>query len=325
MAKSKVIVAKKIVQRTIILGAGASVPYSLPLAWELMAQSAETIKALIRRYHEGAEGYFRVTDQYLAQGSDLNFALLKSIGDLDDFLSTAEIFRNHLVALNLDDFVRDHPSMTGVVSMLITIALFRAMYRNDNGIWRLKSQFEQGALAPEKDWMRSLVGIMRPIASPENRLAIISFNYDGLLERSMRMYWNGAERRYWPMDECVEFVYPHGCITSLPEQVHPVRRYLESQATNIRVGDNKDDEARTRAKRLILASSKIYMVGFSLSTNNQELLGLGREKMASGFFVQNFQTKDKRLVRILDEAGVPPNCRDDGDMDSLIRHGFFEQ
>ncbi len=249
---------------------------------------------------------------------------MRAMGGVDELDKVARAFSELLVAQNLDDFVRDHPSLTDVVSMLITITLFQKIYSASDGVWQLRSQFTKGGLTPDKDWMRSLVGIIRANASAEHRVAIVSFNYDGLLERSMRMYWGGAERKYPPIEDCVEFVYPHGVMTELPEMVSRSVHFLEEQAQNIRLGENRDDVARERAKTLVAQADRIYSVGFSFSADNRALLGLDDKRLNRNCFVQNFENKDKRLSRILNEAHVPPDRRDDGDMDSLIRHGFFE-
>lgn len=311
--------------RTIIVGAGASVPYQLPLAYDLLKQSIQRITRLVRRAAEGRATHYQINDIYLANSDELNRALIRAMGGANELPRISSTFRDSLVAQNLDDFVRDHPSLTDAISMLIVIALFSKLYVEDDNWFKLSPRFMRGGISPDKDWMRALVGITRPIASAEKKLAIISFNYDGLLERAMRMYWKGSEINYPPMSDCVEFIYPHGKISELPDQVANPVEYLMAQSKNIRLGVHKDEAARARAKDVVERTSRIYIVGFSFSQNNLDLLGLGRQRLSKHCFVQNFQNMDKRLSRILDEAGVHPNHRDDGDMDSLIRHGFFEQ
>lgn len=317
-------ISQKPASRVIIVGAGASIPYKLPLAWELLKSASERVASLRRRAQKGIDENYRVNDSYVANGDDLNRAIMRAMGGVEQLDGVARAFRELLVAQNLDDFVRDHPSLTNVVSMLITVTLFQKIYSASDGVWQLRSQFEKGGLTPDKDWMRSLVGIIRATSSADQKVAVVSFNYDGLLERSMRMYWGGAERKYPPLKECVEFVYPHGVITELPAMVTRSVPYLEEQANSIRLGDNKDDAARERAKALVAQAEKIYSVGFSFSADNRALLGITQSRLRQSFFVQNFEYADKRLTRLLDEAQASPKYRDDGDMDQLIKRGFFE-
>lgn len=172
--------------------------------------------------------------------------------------------------------------------------------------------------------MRQFVGIARPLASANNKLSIISFNYDFLLERSMKLYWAGSETKYDTLDDLVEFIYPHGKFSDLPNEVHNVSQYLLEQSTKILVGRNRDVAAGARARDTIANSTKIFSIGFSFSDSNVELLGLTPEH-AEGLFVQNYNNEDVRLNRKLDQLEHRSKKRDPGDMDKLIRNGFFEQ
>lgn len=195
------------IKRSIIIGAGASFPYGLPLAGKLLQDSTKRILVLDRHRAEISRGPYAPSPYETAKGDELNEGIIRSIKHPLTLATIARSFREHLVQQNLDDFVRDHPSLTDVVSMLITVSLFSAMYARPSVTWELKSSLLKSNLDIEKDWMRRFVGIVRPMASAENKLSIISFNYDSLLERSMRMYWSGSEREYAKMTESVEFIY----------------------------------------------------------------------------------------------------------------------
>jgi hypothetical protein len=252
----------------------------------------------------------------------MNVVLLKSITQPLDLPGVARSFREHLVQQNLDDFVGDHPSLTPTVSMLITVALTSAMYREAEGMWELKPNLRKSALPIETDWMRLLVGVVRQ-KEVKNKLSIISFNYDSLLERSMRMYWSGSEVGYPKIDDAVEFVYPHGKFSELPESILNLDQYLNAQASQLRLGDNHDQSARDRAKTIVNDANKIFSVGFSFSRDNARLLGFHDSEKFRRLYVQNYGGEDIRLQRLLDEQGV--SRIDRGDMNALVKNGFFEQ
>src|ERR1700738_3079009 len=186
-------VVKLRTKRSIIVGAGASLPYGLPLAGSLLRDARKRILDLDDRRVQIARSGFPPDNDEIARGNYMNVALLKSIEQPLSLQSVARAFREQLVQHNLDDFVRDHPSLTPTVSMLITIALISAMYREKDGMWELRSDLRKSSWVLESDWMRLFVGVVRPKATAENKLSIISFNYDSLLERSTRMYWSGSE------------------------------------------------------------------------------------------------------------------------------------
>jgi hypothetical protein len=310
-------------KRAIIVGAGASLPYGLPLAGSLLQDAGNRILDLDDRRVQLARTGFLPDNDDIARNNYMNRALLRSIKAPSHLQKVAGPFREHLVQQNLDDFVRDHPSLTSVVSMLITIALISAMYRPKDGMWELSSDLRKSGLALESDWMRLFVGVVRPMASAENKLHIISFNYDSLLERSMRMYWSGSEIGYAKIDDAVEFIYPNGKFSDLPERLSSLDQYLNTQAEQLRLGNNHDRDARDRAKAIIDDSHRIFSVGFSFSDDNTRLLGLDHPEKFARRRVQNYQYADTRLKRLLDQMGV--TRVDNGDMNALIRNGFFEQ
>ena len=310
-------------KRSIIVGAGASFPYGLPLAGSLLNDARKRILDLDDRRAQIGRSGFRPENDEIARNNYMNLALLKSIEQPLSLERVARSFREHLVQQNLDDFVRDHPSLTSTVSMLITIALISAMYREREGMWEFRSDLKKSGWALESDWMRLFVGVVRPMASAENKLSIISFNYDSLLERSMRMYWSGSEVGYAKVDDAVEFVYPHGRLSDLPERIPSIDQYLTAQAVQLRLGDNHDQKARDRAKTIINDSDRIFSVGFSFSNDNARLLGFDDPEKFRRLHVQNYKNEDIRLQRLLDQQNVARI--DAGDMSALVKNGFFEQ
>lgn len=319
------------IQKVIIVGAGASIPYGFPVARELLETSIQrVVRRLYAQHKKFVDQPFRPYNTpahfhaKVSNGKDIDHAVLTAIGGPAELEKLADAFQHDLVQQNLDEFVRDHPSFTNAVSMLIAVALFEKMYEERNGLWALRNALTKGGKPPHEDWMRSLVGILRPKLSKENRLAVISFNYDALLERSMRMYWPGSETKYAQLADCVAFVYPHGNFTELPDQMPGPVNFLKEQAANLRLGENKDVKVCARAKQLIAEADRIYSVGFSFSADNASLLGLSDEGVMQKCVIQNFDSRDVRLNRLMDSKGVPPEQRDQGDMDALIRHGFFE-
>lgn len=315
-------------RRVIIVGAGASQPYALPLAGRLLTDAVKTIGNIEKRYDQLTTGmgpYNASNARTLIGREDpICGAVLNAIEDPLTPKLVATTFRESLVQQNLDDFVRDHPSLTSVVATLISASLFSSLYKKEKYDWELRSQFRLAGMPLEKDWMRRFVGIVRPLASTNNRLTIISFNYDGLLERSMSMYWPGAETLYAKLNESVSFIYPHGRFTELPNKVSEIEHFIRLQAAQLRVGGNRDEVARKSAKEAIQRATRIFSVGFSCSDNNLKLLGFNYER-ASIAYVQNYNNQDVRLTRKLNAWDHEIQQREDGDMDALVTNGFFEQ
>lgn len=314
--------------RVIIVGAGASFPYSLPLASTLLYDAIDRISSVTKKYKEITTGrrlYSPVNAKISISNADpVGGAVLNAISDPLTPLDVCETFHEHLVHQNLDDFVRDHPSLTGVVAALISASLFAAMYKRKEFYWELRDDLKLAGTSIRNDWMRQFVGVARPLASKDNKLTIISFNYDYLLERSMRKYWHGAETEYPQLDDSVCFIYPHGRFSQLPERVNDPMLFIDEQAKNLRVGASRDEVARANAKEAVKQATGIYAVGFSFSDNNVELLGFDKLR-SSVAYIQNFENRDIRLRRKLHEWGHSNMRQDTGDMNTLVTNGFFEQ
>src|SRR5947199_9759170 len=122
-------------RRSIIVGAGASFPYGLPLAGKLLTDARTQVLELDRRRAEHGRGYHPHDEEIARREQDYNdwdLAVLKCIAPPMTLELVARSFRDHLVQTNLDDFVRDHASLKPVVSMLITVALISSMYRKED-------------------------------------------------------------------------------------------------------------------------------------------------------------------------------------------------
>ena len=312
------------IKRLIIVGAGASFSYGLPLANDLLQRVGDRIARLERVRVDARRKGYQPSSLDISGGDDLDETVLANMIAPLTLELVAKTFREHLVQQNLDDFVRDHPSMTNVVSLLIAVTLFFSMYRKqEGGAWQLRSELRKSVRPIKEDWMRLLVGVVRPKASAENKLSIISFNYDSLLERSMKMYWSGSEFEYAKIEDAVEFVYPHGQFSDLPEHIHNPRDYLTKQAAQLKLGAKRDQVARDRAKAIVGKSNKIFSVGFSFSDDNARLLGFDNPEAFGKLYVQNYKGSDVRLNRLL----VQYNSTrvDEHDMNELVQNGFFEQ
>lgn len=214
---------------------------------------------------------------------------------------------------------------------LIATSLFSQMYSRgkDGGAWELNRKIASPKVTgTEMDWIRLFVGVARALfgdGGGKHKMTIISFNYDMVFEFLLRRYWAVAERTYPAVDECFEFIYPHGSFLHLPNEVVAPRTFLLAQAKNIRLGGSAEEVPKRQAQAAIAAAEKIYSVGFSFAKSNMELLGID----AGGapfykMYIQNYKRDDKRLERVVRERGYQRET-DDGDMTALIRSGFFEQ
>lgn len=321
--------------RTFIIGAGASVPYGLPTGVQLMQRAVNRVTELDHRNTELRSKSFGrdLRPDLISDGA--THALIESYEQSGKTIAqVAETFRDNRVQSNLDDFVHDHPSFSQIAATLIVIELTAAMYQRAGAYWKLRPPFFITGSDYNSDWMRRFVGVLRPLTkSVSAKFAVVSFNYDGILERSIRMFWNRSERSYGSVDELFQFNYPHGRISKLPEAISDsnMKTVIADQARNIRIGANDDPDAITQARKLVRMTFRTYSLGFSFSPGNLELLDLSprndarsdeRTQALLRMRVQNLNFADARLTRTLASLGVLHS--EGGSLIDLTNNGFFE-
>lgn len=243
-----------------ILGAGASAPYDYP-----------TGQGLVRQIVEGSES----GEQYQARNT---------VGFSDDELKAFKEDLRH--AESVDAFLEHRPDYLRIGKFLIAQRLIACEDEDKLSSWQDESKdywypYLREALITEKG------------AFNENRLSVVTFNYDRSLEQYL---FSALKSRYgWSDEEAAEqlsvinFVHVHGTLGALPWQApqnkftRPYRVTQEPQAVletsqSIRiVSDASDDGAEFRfARKLLEEADYIFCLGFGYSQTNVRRLGIVR-------------------------------------------------
>lgn len=306
---------------SIILGAGASRDYDLPTAKEIADHTLVLLKKLSSEHgsgtavtHERADAVAQhdpATAAFLGELADANF-------DLDDF---SALVTSRLMHRSLDDFIRDNPSTSGPIRSIITRRLFEAMYTNVGRRHVLNPKISRQGRPEDADWIRWFVGMLRSYLynrQPDNKVALISFNYDFVFEYSIRKLWEQAEYKFPPIDDCFEFIYPHGRFSSLPLKVEDIRDYIVTQSRQLRIGLEPDQLSVNRAADVVASSEHIYTVGFSFGRTNFDMLKL--KPAVKRMRIQNYEGRDHRLERLVEQFGM---STEHGSATQLVDSGFF--
>lgn len=110
-------------------------------------------------------------------------------------------------------------------------------------------------------------------------IKIITFNYDGVLERVLDKQFSNVEEKFWQYTDYFEIVHPHGCCGNVLDQYDNIWKDLTDWASNIWVVNEPASKlpknvvaARARAQQLIAEAHHIYAAGFSFSRPNCKLL-----------------------------------------------------
>ena len=310
----------------LILGAGTSVVFGMPLGGGLIGQIAAQIGEENRKLYELASSkvrhsYYSILNDTLHNNKGiLKFPIHAAIflKYKDDFKEQKEKLVQLLRYLEgqtsetIDDFIVENPSYAELSKICISAIFLKKLYTlnssiNGNSLIRLgRSQRGFGVrdgnliahdsdltteLWRERNWVHLLINIVRQgvhsgKVTSENKVQIITFNYDVILEHVLDEQFSNTElmqgkdwRNYF------EIIHPHGKCAPWKEDVFKGADLINKWAEGIHV-INQDyvsediQSARNRAKEMIANAREIYAAGFAFAGPNCKMLGLKREALS---------------------------------------------
>lgn len=289
----------------LILGAGASFDFGLPLGGQLI----DIIKkaTLKRQTHKNQWGDLIEVPSIWSPAS-----LQPSVG-LKDAISTLlayqffaardrytqdDLMTNRLEAFELgkaldsqtsdtiDDFISLNPKHSALAKLCIAGAFVEKLFRSEeHGSRAYPGNFGARLCQDGKtrNWIHLLINIARHhyrSAPPAHKIKIITFNYDGVLEHVLAKQFGNVEEKFGDYADYFEIIHPHGYCGHIPDETTDIWKMATAWARNICVVNEPADrvpenvaEARNRAKELIATADHIYAAGFSFSRPNCKLLG----------------------------------------------------
>lgn len=205
-------------------------------------------------------------------------------------LQTLEQLLSDQTSESIDDFIVENPSVADLTKVAIGAMLLRASYvpaTDTLPACRLRA-FQARMTDPpasvKRNWIHLLInivrqGVRRNAVTERNKIQIITFNYDTILEHVLEKQFSNTElgRGHW--SEYFEIVHVHGQFGSMADDLANPAPVARSWGEAICVVNEdkipaKIEAARERAKEMIAAASHIYVAGFAFAGANCRLLGL---------------------------------------------------
>lgn len=305
----------------LIVGAGCSSQFGLPMGGQLLNMLHDQLQQaqqIIRdkNFSNGGVNYYALQVSGFMKAPV--FAALLKRYCFDGHVFLAANFQNLLDRMvelekrlsgqtseTIDDFLVENREFREEVKIGIAAVLLRSMYQQQgNQNWAIIRDLEARSFqikssgAPtfiiERNWIHYLInlvrqGVKRGAVSRENKVKIISFNYDGILEFVLAEQFSNTGGGYPHFSEFFEIVHPHGFMGKPPKKVQNCADLALEWASEIYVVQEGEDDdpivndavvyARQVAANWVANAGKIYSVGFAFAYTNCELLGLNTNKI----------------------------------------------
>ena len=313
-----------------IVGAGCSAPFGVPVGGSLVDDLAKQLAkefnkatgAPANRHPQLISSAVSTASQFPKQFTSFPISLsvystAKEKPHINVEKWTADL--NKLIALEkrlegqtsetIDDFIVENPDYSEITKIGIAWAIFERLYkfkqspnrfiRKDVSARHLNQTVWHDGKSKEieiRNWIHLLINIVRQgiregSVTKENKVRIISFNYDPILEIVLEEQFNNTETEYGPYTDYIEILHPHGVFTDFGTEVTEPARLICSWAKKISVVNENESllpqsvqNQRDAAQERMLQATNIYAAGFAFSKPNCDLLKLQKKPQpASGF------------------------------------------
>lgn len=278
-------------ETVIIIGAGASVPFGLPTGLGILDTFQKAIELEIKEliklesnYHFGGNFPFR---------APISYALFFT-GDVTKNMNPTGAIHKLQEKLNwligqtsdsIDDLIRYNPDEALFLKIGIAHQILSKCFISRNGKY-IPNKFEERIYLKSRNWIHRLINIARSEYDEkkdlinDNKIKIISFNYDGILEYVLEKCWGQVSKDlpYWR--DCFEIFHPHGYFP-IKNEFHDTNLCSEIIEFTKKIAVVKEnqkpqelDTVIDRTRLIIGNCTKIYSIGFAFARSNCELLGI---------------------------------------------------
>lgn len=279
----------------LVLGAGASADFGLPLGDALYDQATSLLSSFVAEWYDKEEkdsfwNYQRAVS--FVQGHKRCSHLLPhvlrnlpngsqqiNIQPIESLLGAMKV----APAYSLDTLALEYPEHTDIFRTLCATLIIEALAKR---ITRDRSgseirQFELRSLSNPKDqstvsnWIHLFCSMARNeiSAGTSSGYGVVSFNYDRLFEKVGGAVWRIPTRTLGDFNSIFDIRYPHGKIHWDTDSRGMTQ--FEVQRSNIIFAHNKPgDYANDGAADLVLQAEKLIFLGFHFSPENISMLRL---------------------------------------------------
>lgn len=348
-------------QKTLlVLGAGSSVDFKLPVGTDLAAQISAALSPENLKFGGIMDAYDAVDTSGLPLARVLMNQYSSKLGELRH--AAAGISRDIGLAGSIDNYLGNNLGnellirigKMAIVERILAAERRSGLFLKDGieGVYtypgspRYASEFLS---IGDGSWIETLLGVIMSGITPDGladlflNIRCMSFNYDRVFEQylshRLQQYWRLSDEDMVSLMQGLQVTRPYGRIGPLPWQEHDGEMPVEfggscslkeaSQAIRTYMEQQKESEFKPFQAQVDWAEQIIFL-GFGFHQQNmvflKQTLGLHNDRRAFGTVKDVSLPNQNAIKRLLMVAGVVPNdsylsgC----DCKSLIRDFQFE-
>lgn len=307
---------------TIVLGAGASADFGMPLGSELYKRALEGLRNLQYEWsvRNRADSFFDYHAMVGFMKADpvrkvfLPYVLSEKDGRSN--INLNRIFRIISVmekapAYSIDTLALEYPEETEFLRTLTAreiISVIEAQIsldenHNEYRIWENRMIPDPTTKSASiANWMHLLLSMIRNSVArqPDQKFNIVSFNYDRIFEKVATAIWNGPSRKIGEFHELFKIYYPHGKIYWEIDQAN--KSSLSIEQSDIIFAHNKPEHFGAEESALAVGqANKLIFLGFHFSPENIQTLELDEYSPGANVIYQNYDNNiglDRRVQEI---------------------------
>lgn len=292
-------------QTTVILGAGASADFDLPLGNALYAAAQGKLQNFQDTWSRETEDrpgwdWGRISNFFWDDPTSLS--IVKFL-EKDNGKSIAPAYgllklMTEAPVPSIDTLAFENSNYLGLCKSLVASIIIErireGIAKSDNGTeeWRFMKRMivdQANGNSHQQNWIHLFTAMMRNMltVNPEHKFKFVSFNYDMLFEQTLRRLWDLPDRSLGNLDDIVEFTYPHGSISwGVDHQGHST---FDHSARNIVFAHNKEDRGGFDKSREFIGTSNLLLsLGFNFAKENTDSLNLAHLAVDKHLIYQNF-------------------------------------
>lgn len=217
-----------------------------------------------------------------SKNGNLNVDGLNS--DLQKLRNLCDLLLNQ-TSETIDDFIVENPNYSDVVKICIAVEIMRRTYDlGDDELISPKPLEARHIGSKQRNWIHLLINLVRHgirsgTVTASNKIKIVSFNYDGILEYVLDRQFQNTESKYNHYTNYIDILHPHGQCGKLNTEAIKSPMQLAEWASGISVVNEPNIEnsavlnARKEARAWLKSADTVYVAGFAFSGPNCDLIG----------------------------------------------------